>query len=249
MSLPKTKLSTVECYDAWSNTYDSDGNILQLLDDDAFDEIVQSLFNSNQYENKQKLCCELGCGTGRNTIKVLNTGWCMIAIDVSASMMEKAQERVKQIQKNHDVSISWIIHDLNSNDELSIDESSVDAIISTLVIEHIASLDHFFKVIHRLLKKTNDSWAFITAMHPNMYRAGSQAGFIDETTGQKLCGVSFDHSIEDIIQAATKSNLILIKYTEKAVENDQHANQLGSRAKKWIGTVIHASFLFKLQNK
>ena len=67
-------LSTVECYDAWSSTYDSDGNILQLLDDNAFEQIVQPLLNRNQ----NKLCCELGCGTGRNTIKVFSSDWLVV---------------------------------------------------------------------------------------------------------------------------------------------------------------------------
>ena len=164
-------------------------------------------------------------------------------------MMAKAQQRVKQLDETRASSISWIIHDLNGNDELFINESSVDAIISTLVIEHIASLDQFFQTIFRILKKTDESWVFITAMHPNMYRAGSQAGFIDTTTGQKLCGVSFDHSIQDIVQAAAKVNLVITKYLEKGVNSEEHANQLGSRAKKWIGTNIHVSFLFKLRTK
>ncbi len=163
--------------------------------------------------------------------------------------MAKAQEHVKQLQEPYTSSVSWIIDDLNSNNELSIDDSSVDAVISTLVIEHIASLDRFFKTIYRILKKNNHSWAFITAMHPNMYQAGSQAGFIiDERTGEKLCGISYDHSIEHIIQTAAKTNLILRKYSEKGVENEEHANKLGSRAKKWIGINTHASFLFKIQN-
>ena len=161
-------------------------------------------------------------------------------------MMSKAQQRVKQFDETRASSISWIVHDLNGNDELLINESSVDAVISTLVIEHIVSLDYFFQTISRILKKNDDSWVFITAMHPNMYRAGSQAGFVDATTGQKLCGVSFDHSIQDIVQAAARVNLTLIEYLEKGVESEEHANQLGSRAKKWLGTNIHASFLFKL---
>ncbi|CAF0801698.1 unnamed protein product [Adineta steineri] len=242
-------LSTVECYNAWSNTYDSDGNILQLLDDDAFNEIVQPYLNDNYQNSTIPICCELGCGTGRNTIKILNAGWSIIALDVSTSMITKAQQRVKQFQQQQqNSSISWIIHDLNSDNELSINDSSIDAIISTLVLEHIVSLNEFFKIIYRLLKKNNHSWAFISAMHPNMYQAGSQASFIDETTGQKLCGVSFDHSIEDIIETAAKSNLILIKYMEKGIENEEHANKLGYRAKKWIGINIHASFLFKIKN-
>lgn len=163
--------------------------------------------------------------------------------------MEKAQERVKKLEEQYKSSVSWLIHDLNGVNELPINDSSVDFVISTLVIEHIASLDQFFKTISRILKKNNDSWVFMTAMHPNMYKAGSQAGFIiDKTTGHKLCGMSFDHSIEQIIEAAAKTSLILVKYVEKGVENKEHATTLGSRAEKWIGTNIHASFLFKLQH-
>ncbi|CAF3450089.1 unnamed protein product [Rotaria sp. Silwood1] len=164
-------------------------------------------------------------------------------------MMKKAQERVKQLEEQHISSVSWIIHDLNNDNELLINDASVDAVISTLVIEHIASLEQYFKTIYRLLKKNNHSWVFITAMHPNMYQAGSQAGFIiDKTTGDKLCGISFDHSIEHISETAVKTGLKLIKYCEKGIENEEHATKLGSRAMKWIGINIHASFLFKIQN-
>ncbi|CAF3839345.1 unnamed protein product, partial [Rotaria magnacalcarata] len=71
----KTVVSTVECYDAWSNTYDSDGNILQLLDDIVFEEIAQPLLNYIHKSNMRPICCELGCGTGRNTMKLLSSGW------------------------------------------------------------------------------------------------------------------------------------------------------------------------------
>jgi len=76
----KTMIATVECYNAWSNTYDSDGNVLQLLDDDAFEEIAQPLLNSIQQDSAMQICCELGCGTGRNTIKVLAAGWSVVSI-------------------------------------------------------------------------------------------------------------------------------------------------------------------------
>lgn len=172
-----------------------------------------------------------------------------IAVDLSTCMMAKAQENVKQLEEHRAGSVSWIIHDLNCNNELSVGDSSVDAVISTLVIEHITSLDQFFKTIYRILKKHHHSWAFITAMHPNMYKSGSQAGFItNDTTGDRLCGISFDHSIKHIVEAANRTNLTLVEYVEKGVENDDHASSLGIRAKKWIGTNIHTSFLFKVQN-
>ena len=75
----KIIVSTAECYDAWSNTYDSDGNILQLLDDIGFEEIAQPLLNSIDQDVRKPICCELGCGTGRNTKKILNAGWTVVS--------------------------------------------------------------------------------------------------------------------------------------------------------------------------
>lgn len=79
----KTILSTVACYDAWSHTYDSDGNVLQLLDDVAFEEVAQRLFNCPRGRASANVCCELGCGTGRNTVKILDAGWSVVSINQS----------------------------------------------------------------------------------------------------------------------------------------------------------------------
>jgi tRNA G46 methylase TrmB len=79
----KTMISTVECYDAWSHTYDSDGNVLQLLDDIAFEEIAQPLLNSIHQDNTTKICCELGCGTGSNTVKMLRAKWFVVSIKIN----------------------------------------------------------------------------------------------------------------------------------------------------------------------
>ena len=70
-------LSTVECYDAWSATYDVDGNVLQFLDDLAFEALAETRLNDRL--SPGRLCCELGCGTGRNTTKVINAGWRVVS--------------------------------------------------------------------------------------------------------------------------------------------------------------------------
>lgn len=81
-STTKIIVTTVECYDAWSHTYDSDGNILQLIDDVAFEEIAQPLLSSSfQNHDTKKICCELGCGTGRNTKKILGADWFVVSIE------------------------------------------------------------------------------------------------------------------------------------------------------------------------
>lgn len=80
-SIPPMKrlTSTVECYDAWSNTYDTDGNVLQLLDDIAFEEIAQPLLDSFSRKDTIPICCELGCGTGRNTRKIIDSKWSVVS--------------------------------------------------------------------------------------------------------------------------------------------------------------------------
>ena len=79
ISHTKTITSTVQCYDAWSNTYDSDGNVLQLLDDFAFEEIAQPLLDSFPRNVRKPICCELGCGTGRNTMKIFHSNWSIVS--------------------------------------------------------------------------------------------------------------------------------------------------------------------------
>lgn len=91
----KTITSTVECYDAWSNSYDSDGNILQLLDDCIFDELAQPLLNSVSRHTSKKVCCELGCGTGRNTIKILRSGWFVVSIKINGTIMTESLNILK----------------------------------------------------------------------------------------------------------------------------------------------------------
>ena len=84
MSLTESKtkriLPTVTCYDAWSSTYDSDDNVLQMLDDVAFAEIAEPLINISIGESTgMRHCCELGCGTGRNTVKLIDAYWSVVS--------------------------------------------------------------------------------------------------------------------------------------------------------------------------
>ena len=71
--------STVNCYDAWSAIYDSDGNVLQLLDDVAFEEMAKPLLNATDRNPAAHVCCEFGCGTGRNTTKIIEAGWSLVS--------------------------------------------------------------------------------------------------------------------------------------------------------------------------
>ena len=79
MEKEKVFVPTIDCYDAWSATYDSDGNVLQLLDDVAFDEVVRPLLNVRSDGDSRGVVCELGCGTGRNTKKLIEANWSVVS--------------------------------------------------------------------------------------------------------------------------------------------------------------------------
>lgn len=76
----KRILPTVEFYDVWSSTYDFDGNVLQMVDDRVFQQLAEPLLDSNiENQTETNVVCDLGCGTGRNTLKVFNRGYSIVS--------------------------------------------------------------------------------------------------------------------------------------------------------------------------
>ncbi|KAF7712120.1 Methyltransf_23 domain-containing protein [Penicillium ucsense] len=72
-------LETVEAYDKWAEVYDTDGNFLQRLDTmemkrllPRFLECVYARFHDQPTRSERMVLLDLGCGTGRNTIQLLN---------------------------------------------------------------------------------------------------------------------------------------------------------------------------------
>lgn len=224
--------------------YDHDGNILQLHDDLAFAATVPSLLSAHP----PRRILDLGCGTGRNTIKLfhaLPADSEIIAVDVSQGMMQKAQERIATARKDTSSTVAWILHDVNDVAAvLPVEE--VDAVVSTLVLEHLC-LDRFFLAVAGVLRK--GGWVYLTNMHPEQ-GAVSRAGFVGSEGGKevKIQGMSFNHQIEEILEAAGKVGLRLEgEVVERGVDDLEHARKLGKRAEKWIGVKMHAEMVFFMQ--
>jgi len=85
----------------------------------------------------------------------------------------------------------------------------VDAVMSTLVLEHL-QLGVFFSAIAGVLKEEG-GWAWVTDMHTEM--GGSRAGFRDgdgrKVNGRKVNGMSWNHELEETLEAAGKVGLRL----------------------------------------
>jgi len=105
--MPTSYLPTVETYDAWASIYDTDGNILQAVDDMELETLLPSFFTellSTRKDETHLRILDLGCGTGRNTMKILTYPWpdgihvSITGIDASAGMLAIAQRKLSAEQ-------------------------------------------------------------------------------------------------------------------------------------------------------
>ena len=224
--------------------YDHDGNILQLQDDEAFDATVPGLLSTRPPSR----ILDLGCGTGRNTAKLYRSlpeeATEIVAMDVSEGMMSKAKARIAA-EPQRDVKTTWVLHDIGADSRIPQEARGVDAVVCTLVLEHL-ELDVFFAAVKGALNK--GGWMYLTNMHPEQ-GLSTRAGFVAKEGEQevKIQGVSYNHSIESILEAAGEVGLRLLgEVEERGVDDAEHAQKLGKRADKWIGIKMHAAMTFCL---
>lgn len=239
---PTITIPTTAFYDAWAATYDTDGNVLQRLDSAAFEYITPLLFS---VLHKPIRLLDLGCGTGRNTSKLrgmLPSGSTLYAVDGSEGMLAQARASMPA-EPTSRVEVKWGSLDFTRQQadlDAFIGSAPVDAVISTLVLEHVM-LDPFFAVIARSLKV--GGWAWVTGMHPDMGQ--SRAGFRRDD-GVKVHGISYMHGSEETIVAAKEAGLKLVgNVEERGVDDEFAVEELGERAKKWVGKRLHVGMLFE----
>ncbi|KAL8907458.1 MAG: hypothetical protein Q9171_005844 [Xanthocarpia ochracea] len=228
---------TVEAYDQWAATYDSDGNFLQALDTIMMDQIIPYLFDVLPPAPK---LVELGCGTGRNTVRLQGVPGARIwGIDNSHGMLEQAKGRCRSMRESLPDAARAETQEFALLDILSFQETesawhpmeNADAIVSTLVLEHIP-LNQFFMVCSKLVK--TGGHVLCTNMHPDM-GAISQAGFVDPATGSKIRPLSYAHTVREFVTCASSWDFSLLwgPVERKVEEND--LVKLGDRGRKWVG--------------
>lgn len=122
------------------------------------------------------------------------------------------------------------------------DARGAHGVVSTLVLEHLP-LDVFFGSVRKLLT-TEGGYLLLTNMHEEMGRRG-QAGFMDVESGEKVRGVSFVYSIEQVVEAGRKWGFEVVgEVGERAVEEGD-LEVLGQRGGKWVGCKVWFGGVFR----
>lgn len=195
---------------------------------------------------------DLGCGTGRNTLRLREL--CpahaqVIGLDNSRGMLEVARKRL-QVKDGKDVAsgggtqVLLEVYDLLQSPPCP-PTCAVGAlgVISTLVLEHIP-VEMFFEGASALLAP--GGLLLVTNMHSEM-GAISQAGFVDVATGMKIRPMSYNYTVDEVIQVAGRTGFDVIgdeAVKEKAVDEDM-LEALGPRAKKWVGVKVWFMICFR----
>jgi len=203
-------------YNKWAETYDTDENSTVYVDEIYFPPHFQHLPQGN--------VLEVGCGTGRHTIKLASAGHKVTAIDLSESMLQIATKRL--INYN---CVEFLCGDFLNRDFIAasnIAPNSFDLAIMALVLEHIARPFDAFMIIADLLAP--NGILLISDIHQKRMKNGSGARFIDRVTNEETRLQSFTHEPKDLMAAAVQAGLELFQHSTVYGTSD-----LGEIAPNW----------------
>lgn len=176
-------------YDRWAKLYDGYVNSTVAVDDLYFPPAYAPVRDMD--------VLEIGCGTGRHTVRLAGQGNRVTALDLSPGMLAVAREKLAGFD---DVS-------LVEADFLTADVGVFDAVVTALVLEHIADLPTFFAHVAGCLRAGGRF--YMSEIHPDRIAAGTQANFV-AADGEHVRLASFAHSEVDIQAAAHAAGLKLV---------------------------------------
>lgn len=263
---PYRTVPTDVLYSQWASTYDTDGNILQAADDIQLNDLLPLFVQlTNQNSRRSDVQAEairildLGCGTGRNTVKLLRSNWNaevdIVGWDGNQAMLELARSKCEAVlnEDRRNIGIELEEVDIASVDNIpAASVASFDGLISTLVLEHIP-LKTYFSVMAEVLKV--GCYALITNMHAEL-GAQSKAGY-KTASGERFKATSYVYTVAETVEAANQAGFELVgSVREMTVDGRMfdggvvngvvvQKSQVAERARKWVGTKVWYGMLLR----
>jgi SAM-dependent methyltransferase len=275
-SKPVQNIDTKDAYDQWSAVYDTDGNMLQAIDDLELQTLLPTFLSQclptqappNQPTSPTTTpttlsLIDLGCGTGRTTSKLLSYPWPFLSsgtattravitgLDFSSGMLDIAATKLSSTPYDAEQLTFQLAQcdcfptatnplsdplptPMSKTGSLGLQKYTADAVLSTLVLEHVP-LPAYFSTLSALLK--TGGYALVTNMHSDMGQV-SQAGFVNEQ-GVKVRGTSFAHTVEETVGEAARQGFEVVSVKERRMEEeDVKEGRVGERGWKWVGVRV-----------
>ncbi|KAF4551204.1 Hypothetical protein D9617_14g076610 [Elsinoe fawcettii] len=204
-------LTNNDTYNLWASTYDTDGNVLQAIDNhqilhDLFPSAVQYLLGVNR---SSLYITDLGAGTGRASLSFLSTlkkflqmnplgsrlTIRLTLLDSSAEMLTLARSKlisaIDAIPADLNLDIVPTFKDFDISSTYPSDAPEADLVFSTLVLEHLP-MPTFFSAMAAATKQKAGR-AIVTNMHSAMGQTAlSTAWKANDTAGSaSITGAGF----------------------------------------------------------
>ena len=185
-------------YDLWSTIYEERASTLVALD--------RRVTSQHLHVSAGERILDAGCGTGAHLASVIEAGASGFGLDFSAGMLAVAKKRAPgatliQADLNHDLPLAGQVF---------------DAVLCSLVSEHLASPTRFFAQIHAVLR-TGGRLVF-SAFHPDMAAAGVEANF--EISGREYRLGAELHTLEDYLRGLESAGFERIRWREYPVDEE-----------------------------
>ena len=194
MTIPDTSDTNRAGYDRWAAIYDGYTNSTVAIDDMTFPAVYARL--------KGKRVLEIGCGTGRHTIRLAGAND-VTGVDLSPGMLDVARRKISNCKAQ------LIEADIMAGPLVL---GHFDAVVTALVLEHIADLDTFFNRVSDALVEGGE--LLLSEIHPDRIAGGTQANFTDPDSGENIRLKSFAHTESDIQSAAGGAGLRLLSHAD-----------------------------------
>lgn len=189
-------------YNWWADQYDTNENKTRDLEAISLRETLKDV----PFDR----CLEIGCGTGKNTVWLLEKASKVKAVDLSPEMLEKARVKISSGK------VEFLQADILQDWKFA-REDEFDLATFSLVLEHIQDLDLVFRKLAKVVRK--GGYVYVGELHPFKQYAGSKARFETEEGLQVV--TCFNHHVTDFTGAAERSGFELIVLKEYFDDQDR----------------------------
>jgi ubiquinone/menaquinone biosynthesis C-methylase UbiE len=223
------ELSVLDGYAAWAERYDEEDNPLALIEGPAIMEACGNVAGL--------AVLDVGCGTGRHSLPLIEAGAKVVGIDFSPEMLAVARRRSASLF-GATGSASAEFHQHSLPGPFPFADQSFDLVIMGLVIEHVADLDAVMRETHRVLK--TGGRCLVSALHPERTAAGQRARFLDPATGLRTPIATIHRTEEEYLAPARAAGFdieeskTLLGTAELAARSPRGAKYVGLPL-GWIG--------------
>lgn len=190
--------SVREGYDRWSESYDATPNPVVALD--------------RRYTIKAlspragEAVLDAGCGTGAHLSRLGEAGSRTVGLDFSGGMLRVARQNAPAAR----------LARADLNHPLPVRREVFDAVLSSLVSEHLTNLGRFFSESFAALRRGGR--LVFSAFHPDPARAGVEANFEQHGTEYRLGAEPY--TVEDYLDGIADAGFRDLEWREYAPDRE-----------------------------